>query len=319
MRADRLISIVLQLQTHGRLTAGALAEQLDVSERTIYRDMEALSGAGIPVVAERGTGGGWSLLDNYRTSLTGLNEAEIHALFMTQPPRFLADLGLEKAAEGALMKLLASLPLRQRGNVAFMRQRIHIDPTGWQKFEENAEFLSMLQEAVWEDRELALTYRRGDGEQVERVVHPLGLVAKGSVWYLVASVEGEIRSYRVSRIQEARTTGQPSQRPPDFDLTAYWEQSKAELVARLPRYPVVLRAKPELLPKIRSWRYTHVEAVSPPDEQGNVTICVRFEIEDDARECVLSCGARVEVLDPPALREQVINAAREIIALYERR
>lgn len=316
MRADRLLSIMLLLQNYRRMTARELSRRLSVSERTIHRDMEALSGAGIPVVAERGTGGGWSLLDDYRTSLTGLNEVEIRALFMAQPPRLLADLGLDKAGEGAFIKLLAALPQSQRGSVEFMRQRIHIDPTGWQRFEENVALLPVLQQAVWEEHELSISYRRSDGATVERVVQPLGLVAKGSVWYLVAAVEGETRTYRVSRVQAARLTGQRCQRPTDFDLAAYWEQSKTEFVANLPRYPAVLRAAANLLPKIRSWRFTQVEDVSQPDERGCLTVRVRFEIEDEACEYVLSCGARVEVIEPPALRERVRQAALEIVTLY---
>ncbi|MBI5667145.1 MAG: YafY family transcriptional regulator [Chloroflexi bacterium] len=316
MRADRLLSIMLLLQNYHRLTARELARRLSVSERTIHRDMEALSGAGIPVVAERGTGGGWSLLDNYRTSLTGLTEAEIRALFMTHPPRLLADLGLDKAGEGAFIKLLAALPQSQRGSVEFMRQRIHIDPTGWQRFEDNAALLPLLQQAVWEECELSLTYRRSDGTTVERVVQPLGLVAKGSVWYLVAAVGGEPRTYRASRIEAARLTGQRCDRPVDFDLAAYWEQSKSEFVANLPRYPAVLRTAADLLPRMRAWRFTQVEEVSQPDERGCVTVHIRFEIEDEACDYVLSCGARVEVIEPPALRERVRQAARAILALY---
>src|SRR5262245_108945 len=133
MRADRLLSILLLLQTGGRMTARGLAERLEVSERTIHRDMEALSMAGVPVIAERGANGGWSLLEAYRTNLTGLNQAEIQALFLTQPPHVLSDLGMRQAAEGALVKLLASLPTPQRQDAEFMRARIHVDGAGWKQ------------------------------------------------------------------------------------------------------------------------------------------------------------------------------------------
>src|SRR5918999_3855096 len=187
MRADRLFSIVLLLQAHRLLTARALAERLEVSERTIHRDMEALSGAGIPVVAERGAGGGWSLLGEYRTNLTGLNEAEIQSLFVTRPPRLLADLNLEKAAEGASLKLLAALPTVYRRGAEQARQRIHIDVSGWQRAEEAVPLLHVVQEAVWQERRLRMTYGQEECGAAERVVDPLGLVAKGSVWYLVAA------------------------------------------------------------------------------------------------------------------------------------
>src|SRR5262245_47009140 len=148
MRADRLLSIVLLLQTHGQLTSRTLAERLEVSERTIHRDMEALSFSGIPVIAERGSTGGWSLLGEYRTNLTGLNEAEIQSLFVTQPPKLLADLNLEKAAEGALLKLLAALPAAYRRGAERARQRIYVDVAGWARKEEAVPFLSVLQDAI---------------------------------------------------------------------------------------------------------------------------------------------------------------------------
>src|SRR5215211_1603985 len=144
MRADRLFSIVLLLQSYRQLTARNLAHRLEVSERTIHRDMEALSGAGIPVVAERGTGGGWSLLGEYRTNLTGLNEAEIQSLFVTKPARLLADLNLEKASEGALLKLLAALPSVYRRGAEYARQRIYIDVGGWNRSEETVPLLHLL-------------------------------------------------------------------------------------------------------------------------------------------------------------------------------
>src|SRR5215210_5311925 len=158
MRADRLFSIVLLLQSHRQLTARNLAGRLEVSERTIHRDMEALSGAGIPVVAERGTGGGWSLLGEYRTNLTGLSEAEVQSLFVTKPTRLLADLKMDKASEGALLKLLAALPSVHRQGVEHVRQRIHIDMTGWSNTEEAVPLLHTLQAAIWQERRLRFFY-----------------------------------------------------------------------------------------------------------------------------------------------------------------
>ena len=186
MRADRLLSIVLLLQAHKQMTSRDLASRLEVSERTIHRDMDALSGAGIPVVAARGSGGGWSLLGEYRTDLTGLTETEIQSLFVTKPAKLLADLRLEKAADGALLKLLACLPATFRQGVDRARQRIHVDVSGWSRREEAVPFLPILQEALWLERYVQITYERGEhGEQVQRVIAPFGLVAKGSVWYLL--------------------------------------------------------------------------------------------------------------------------------------
>jgi predicted DNA-binding transcriptional regulator YafY len=237
MRADRLLSILLLLQMHQRITARELATRLEVSERTIHRDMEALSTAGIPVTAERGSSGGWSLLAEYSTNLTGLTEAEIQALFLTRPSHLLADLGLHQASEAAFIKLLAALPSLSRRDAEYVRQRIHIDATGWHHTDENVSCLATLQEAVWQERKVSLTYQRGDGPIVERMVDPLGLVAKGSTWYLVAAVDGEVRTYRISRMQGASLTSEPCIRPRDFDLAAYWAQSSTNFVANLPRYP----------------------------------------------------------------------------------
>jgi predicted DNA-binding transcriptional regulator YafY len=318
MRADRLLSILLMLQVHTRLTARELAARLEVSERTIHRDMEALSTAGIPVFAERGSSGGWSLLDSYETNLTGLNETEIQALFLTKPPRLLSDLGLDKASEAAFIKLLAALPSTQRRDADYMRQRILIDVTGWRRSEDAVPFLPLVQDAIWQERRVKLTYRRSDGSAVERLLDPLGLVAKGSLWYLVAAAEGEVRTYRVSRIQDAALCDEAAQRPQGFDLAAFWAQSSAAFVANLPRYPVMVRADPAILSRMRyAGRYSRIEQVDPPGEDGRVRVSMVFELEEDAREYLLGLGPYVEVLEPPELREQVIDLARRVVAFYD--
>ena len=320
MRADRLFSIVLLLQSQHQLTARELARRLEVSERTIHRDMDALSGAGIPVVAARGTGGGWSLLGEYRTNLTGLNEAEIQSLFVTRPARLLADLKLEKAAEGALLKLLAALPTGHRRGVEHVRQRIHLDVTGWQRAEETVPLLHVLQEAIWQERRLRLTYQRGECGAVERLVDPLGLVAKGSVWYLVAAVEGEVRSYRVSRVQGAELTDAPCVRPPDFDLASFWEQSAAQYRAHLPHYRALVRVRREIISRLPyAGRFARIEHLGEPDADGWVQIALRFDVEEMACEYALSFGTQLEVLEPPALRAKVVEAAKGVVAFYTQR
>jgi len=320
MRADRLLSILLLLQVHRRITAGELARRLEVSERTIHRDMQALGMAGIPVTAERGTGGGWRLLAEYRTNLTGLNEAEIQALFLTRPPRVLADLGLDKAAEAGLIKLLAAMPSVSRRGAEDVRQRIHVDVSGWSQSAESVPLLPVLQDAVWQERRLRMSYERGDGTAVERVVDPLGLVAKGRLWYLVAAVEGEPRSYRVSRAREATLLDEPCTRPPDFDLAAFWERSAASFTANLPRYPATVRVAADLVPYLRAiGRYARITREYPPDPadpDGWVRLDMLFEGEHNACEYVLGFGPRIEVLEPAALREQIIRAAEGIIARY---
>ncbi len=320
MRADRLLSILLLLQVHERLTAKELATKLEVSERTIHRDMEALGAAGIPVFAERGTGGGWSLLESYRTNLTGLKETEVQALFLTTPARLLADLGLGKASEAAFIKLLAALPSIYRRDAEYMRQRIHVDLSGWRRSEEAVPFLPTLQDAVWQERRLHLTYQRSDGINVERLVDPLGLVAKGNLWYLVAAIDGEMRTYRVSRVQDAWLTDERCIRPDRFDLAAYWEQSSVSFVANLPRYPVTVRVNPDTLPRMRyAGRFSRIEHVAEPDADGWVTISILFELEEDACEYVLSFGPQIEVLEPQSLRDKVIELAKRLVEFYANR
>lgn len=321
MRADRLLSVLLLLQVHRRLTARELAKRLEVSERTIHRDMESLSAAGFPVFAERGSGGGWMLVEGYKTNLTGLNKDEIQALFLTKPLRVLADLGLEKASNAALLKLSASLPSAYRDNAEHARQRIHVDVMGWNRSSESIEFLPALQEAVWRERQLKLIYQRAGGcDPVQRLVDPLGLVAKGSVWYLVAAVEGEVRSYRVSRVLDAVVTEQPCVRPKGFDLAAYWEQSTASFKANLPQYQATLRVAPEVFPMMRfAGRFARIGHADPPGADGWIKVIIRFDVEEMACEYALSFASRVEVLDPTSLREKVVSAAESVVAFYAKR
>ena len=318
MRADRLLSIVLLLQTNRQLTSRALAERLEVSERTIHRDMEALSVSGIPVVAERGSSGGWSLLGEYRTNLTGLNEAEVQSLFVTQPPKLLADLRLEKASEGALLKLLAALPAMYRQGAEHARRRIHIDTAGWSRQEETAPLLPVLQDAIWSERKLRFTYQRGPGcQNVEREVDPLGLVAKGSAWYLVAGVAGDIRSYRISRMLAAEVLDQPCAVPAGFDLAAYWEQSTTAFKSAPPNYVAQFRVSPDVFLRLRfAGRFARVGDVLETDDDGWLRISVGFDVEEMAVEYALSFGSKLEVIEPRSLREKVIAAAKEVIEFY---
>jgi predicted DNA-binding transcriptional regulator YafY len=320
MRADRLLSILLLLQTHRRMTASALAERLEVSPRTIHRDMEALSMAGVPVYAERGAGGGWVLPDSFRTEVTGLTDDEVQALFVGAPGRLLADLGLRKASEGALVKLLASLPAVARHDAEQARQRIHVDGAGWHQSTDSVPALGAVQEAVWLDRKLALTYQRGDGSTVERVVGPLGLVAKGRLWYLVAAVDGDPRTYRVSRIQAAEILEEPVSRPPGFGLAAFWAESSAALVANLPRFPIAVRVAPEAVRRL--WipgSYARVEEIGEAEADGWSPVRLVLQSEGEACSYVLGFGARMEVVEPLSLRERVARVAGEVVDFYRSR
>jgi predicted DNA-binding transcriptional regulator YafY len=321
MRADRLLSIMLLLQVYRRLTAGELARRLEVSERTIQRDMEALSIAGVPVVAERGAGGGWALVEGYRTNLTGLNGAEIQSLFAATPARLLSDLSLDRASDAAHVKLLAALPASSRSLAEYVSRRIHVDVAGWGSREESAPHLRTIQEAVWRGRKLFFAYARGcERPDAELLVDPLGLVAKGSVWYLVAAVEGDVRSYRVSRVRSARLSDGEASRPEGFDLAAFWSESIARFREELPRYFATLRAHKSVVPVLYyAGRFSRVEEASGPDAGGWSVVRMRFQFEEDACGLALGFGTKVEVLEPEGLRAKVLETARRVAEFYEGR
>lgn len=313
MRADRLVSIVLLLQTHARLTARQLARKLEVSERTVLRDMEALSGSGVPVIADRGAGGGWRLLDGYQTKLTGLKPAEIRSLFLGRSTRLMEDLGLAAPADSALLKLEAALPEPARRDADFARRRIHIDPRGWRDPGESIAALPVLLAAIWRERRLRFAYTKLGCESSERVADPLGLVAKGSTWYLVALSAGEPRTYRVSRIASAAILEEAALLPAEFDLAAYWSKSAEEFRRNLPRYYATFLAEPSVLrwARYRGWR---LEEETPADDR--VRIRIRFDIEEEARQFALSFAGAIEVVEPADLRAAVLSAAREILDCY---
>ena len=313
MRADRLVSIVLLLQSRERLTARQLARELEVSERTVLRDMDALSASGIPVVADRGARGGWRLLDGYQTKLTGLKPEEIHALFLGRPARLMADLGMKQSADAAILKLEAALPQAARRQAEFARRRIHVDVRGWRDPGESVSALPVLLEAIWRERRVAFTYQKLDCEASARVVEPLGLVAKGSTWYLVGRSEGEPRTYRVSRIAAPAILDAPAIAPDDFDLAAYWEQSAETFRRQLPRYDAVFLVDP---PVLRWARYRGWRLEEETHEGERVRVRLRFDIEEEARQFALSFGGAVEVVEPADLRVAVVEGAREILARY---
>jgi predicted DNA-binding transcriptional regulator YafY len=322
MRADRLLSLLMLLQTRGRMTAAELARELEVSVRTIYRDIEALSLSGVPVYTERGPGGGCALLDNYRTTLTGLTPAEVRALFALSIPAPLDDLGLAQELKTALLKLSAALPAARRDDETQTRQRIYLDNTGWFQAREPVPHLPAIQQAVWQDRQLLLSRRLPFGTRVDRKVDPYGLVAKAGAWYLVWAGESHIRATPLREIIGARLTDDHFTRPSGFELAAFWERWSAAYESSRPSFSVMVRISPLVL------RYlTHVlgDSVINPDgprehsdAHGQDTITLTFETFEDARGQILGLGGAVEVLAPQALRASVADFARQIIARYDK-
>ncbi|MCM3239475.1 YafY family transcriptional regulator [Heyndrickxia oleronia] len=318
MRGDRLISILLLLQTHGQMTAKELSEKLEVSERTIYRDMEALSSTGIPVFAERGKNGGWSLLEGYRTNLTGLKEAEIRALFLSPSYQFLEDLGLHRTSEEARNKLLASLPESYRKNAQDIWNRIHIDTSTWRERKEKMVTFEVLKKAIWEENKLLIEYERADGITNERIVHPLGLVAKGSRWYFIAAKENhEIRNYRVSRIKAAMPINEKFKRPTDFDLAHYWKCSTKAFVENLPTYTVVVEVTPSILPRLQfSDRFVQLIKMNNKNEKGWIPVELSFHTEEDAKGYILGFADQMKVIEPNELHHQILRMAEATVAFY---
>lgn len=316
MRADRLLSILMLLQARGRMTARALAQELEVSERTIYRDMDALSVAGVPVYTERGPGGGCQLIEDYQTRLTGLTDSEVQALAMLQTPRPLQELGLGAPLRAAMLKVLASLPDARRDDDA--RVRLHVDPEPWSAEERPAvPLLSMVYEALVQQRRLRISRLAPFGSAVVRVVDPYGLVAKAGRWYLVCGDGGHTQTRRIDHLLEATPLDEPAIVPPDFDLAAHWERSWRALMRERPVYWVELRAQEALLPTLRRAFPGQREALDAcQSDEGWCTIRLPFGSLYAARERILGWGGAAVVLAPEALRATVADFARQTAARY---
>ncbi len=312
VRADRLVAILLLLQTRGRLSARELAEELEVSERTVLRDMDALGAAGVPIVAQRGANGGWALMEGYRTELTGLNEPEVQALFVGAPEKLLSDLRLDRASNAALLKLLTALPEMHRRGAEYARQRIHVDLSGWSQSREPVPRLCDLQDAVFRERRIAIAYKRDEGPAVERTVDPLGLVAKGSIWYLVAAVDSQPRTYRVSKITATKPLNEAARRPADFDLATFWHESMQTFRERLPRQDVVALVDRDVVPRLEVFfRFGAIDSIEDHDER-RVLVNMHFDNLDAAATSLLREG--IEVLEPEELRQMIVRIARCALA-----
>lgn len=321
MRADRLLSLLMLLQTRGKLSARELADELSVSERTIYRDIDALCAAGVPIYAEPGRHGGYGLLDSYCTPLTGLSDGELRALFMLSIPAPLADLGISQELKVALLKLSASLPASRRDAEARVRQRFHLDSTWWERDAGPVPHLRTLHQAVWQDRRVVLTYRPPFAVEIEQCADPYGLVAKAGAWYLVFAVSGRVRARRVADLTAVLVTDVHFERPPDFDLVAFWEDWCAARAEDRASFCVRVRVEPEARPHLPVYLGEQVKgalaAAGPPDAEGRVTLTLRFEHFESARSRLLALGRAVEVLEPEPLRLSLLDYARQIAQLYE--
>ncbi|MEE6259320.1 helix-turn-helix transcriptional regulator [Plantactinospora sonchi] len=322
MRAARLISLVLLLQNRGSMTGAELARELEISERTVHRDVLALNAAGIPVYADRGRAGGYRLLGGYRTRLTGLSRDEADALFLSGLPGPAGDMGLTEVVAAARLKVLAALPSGLRDASSRVERRFHLDVPGWFRETTPPPWLTELAGAVWQDRTVELRYRRRDREEVTRTVEPYGLVLKGGQWYLVARIGADHRTYRVDRIVDVAVEPTTFARDDSFDLVGYWTERAEQFVRALLADEITVRLSPAGLRALR--RVTEPPAVrdavrdaGEPDAQGWVVTRLPVESPDVAYGQLLSLGPEVEVLAPPELRARLADAARRLTALYE--
>jgi predicted DNA-binding transcriptional regulator YafY len=322
MRADRLISLLVLLQARGRMTARELAEELEVSERTIYRDIDALSAAGVPVYGEAGREGGYALLDPYRTTLTGLTAGEVRALFMLSIPAALTDLGLSQELKQALLKLSAALPPGRRADEEHVRQRFYLD-TAWPDQEGGpVPHLQTLYQAIWKDRRICLTYRPLPPVEVEQCVDPYGLVAKAGAWHLICARKGGMRVHRVSDLITVSLLDETFERSEGFDLEDFWKTWCVQRAHRRAIYPVKVRVTADMLPFLPMYFGGGIKAkilqAGPPDEDGWITLELPFESLEAARDQLLAFGRGIEVMSPRALRESILDYAAQITALYSK-
>jgi len=315
VRASRLISLLLLLQTRGQLTAAELAERFDVSVRTIHRDVEALGDAGVPVEAVRGPAGGYRLARGYRTRLTGLTGEEAEALFAVPA----AELGLGRVLAEARLKLLAALPPELQERAERSARLFHLDTHGWFRGEDKTPHLPALASSVWQGKRVRARYREG-AQVVRRTLDPLGLVLKAGAWYLVAHRSAGFRVYRVSRFVAVRVLEDRFQRPAAFDLATFWDEWSTSFERDRPRFDVSLRAPRAAMPFLRSLVHPDGRAAldlverEPPRELVELTL--PFEQLDTAYRELLTFGADLEVLAPPELRDRIASAAKEVAKLY---
>ncbi|MFC9547962.1 helix-turn-helix transcriptional regulator [Streptomyces sp. NPDC056956] len=324
MRAARLIKMVLLLQSRPSMTAAELARELQVSERTVTRDAQALSEAGVPVYADRGRAGGYRLIGGYRTRLTGLARGEAEALFLSGVPGALREMGLQDAASAARLKVSAALLPSLRDASRTAAQRFHLDAPNWFREPRTPELLPAVADAVWDDRLVTARYRR-DEEQVERRLEPYGLVLKAGVWYLCARVagEGSFRVYRIDRFTAVQAAGERFERAADFDLPAFWEERAEQFARSILRAQVVVRLSPEGVRRLPhavdplSAREA-LEEADAPDTAGWVRVTLPVESEEVAHAQLTALGAEAEVLEPSSLRERFAEEAARLAELYRR-
>ncbi|MGH2650030.1 MAG: helix-turn-helix transcriptional regulator [Actinomycetota bacterium] len=312
MRADRLVAVLLILQARGRITASELADELEISERTARRDLEALAVAGIPVYSQPGRGGGWSLVGGARTDLSGLTAAEARTLFLVAGPSASAT----PQVKAALRKLVRALPEPFRAKAEAAAAAVVLDPTSWDRTSAPPPaHLDVLQHAVVDGVQVRLGYAGRDRPDSERTVHPLGLVAKGSVWYLVAGTHAGLRTFRVSRVRSVALTDEPVERPDGFDLEETWKSIMASIDERRARFRAVAVVDPDKVSWVRSAFGTRL-SVGDVTPDGRVEVELRSWSAESITSELAGFGEHIEVLRPAEVRDHLAYLGAELTRRY---
>jgi predicted DNA-binding transcriptional regulator YafY len=316
MKSSRLLSLVLLLQQRPRSSASALAAALEVTTRTVLRDIDALSAAGVPVWAERGRNGGFSIDPAWGAKVSGLTEAEAQALLVADVPRIASELGLGEQALHGRLKLLASLPKHMRSTVERYGARLHVDPVDWYRADEQPALLNVVARAVWADEAISVRYRSWRAER-DRELEPLGLVLKAGVWYLLArqTGDGQARTFRVANFKRVAPTERVFVRPRGFDLATAWRDNLLRFERELRRVRAQVRVSQVGLDRLRNMRMPHTLTGSAPDANGWVEAALLLESIDAGARQLLALGAELHVHEPHALREELARVASEIAVL----
>lgn len=313
MRADRLLSIISLLQLNKQMTAQELSNKLEVSIRSIYRDIDVLTTMGVPVIADRGHNGGIKLLGDYKTDLSGLNDEELKYLFLAPAPQILDDLDIENANHKSLLKVLGRTSKHQLQLVENVQKYVYLDISSWHKKEsDNKIIIQDLQKAIWNTTEISIKYSKPN-EVKEVRLQPLGLVNKKGIWYLIA-IDDIIKTYKISSIVDLSITNIEFHRPCDFNLEEYWKTSTSNFIEKIPKYRFTIETTKEILYHIENRKFISILDIK--DNNNSIHLVLEFNAKWQAVEFVLGYGDKVQVVEPEEVKLEVIKTAESILAMY---
>ncbi|ARI78989.1 helix-turn-helix transcriptional regulator [Halobacillus mangrovi] len=319
MKAERMIKILILLQYGETLSTPELANELEVSERTIHRDMESLSAAGIPVYSQRGKAGGWRLIDDWKQKLSWLKEKELQSLFLPPAEKILTDLDIDISSKEVKNKLLLSLPEHSRQQARSLWERIYVDMGTWKNTQTDiTAAMETLQDVVMNEQKAKILYKKANGDEKESIIQPLGLVAKASTWYVVAMNEnGDYRSYKVARIKQISKEEDYFERPADFDLASYWKNSKKTFAETLPNFSVEVKVSTSAYKRIMFTGRFVTKTSEKGTEDGWAYVELTFQTEEEAVNFILGFGNQILVVSPKDLISKVTDRAKEVLTLYQ--